>query len=61
MVINALEVLISAGCLFSYATSVGLLTLLSVPLFGGLVWRYHRRIMAGQREVMAASARTESN
>ena len=61
VVINALVVLISAGYIFTYAVPVGLLTLLSIPLFAGLVWRYHGRIMAGQREAMAASARTESN
>jgi ATP-binding cassette, subfamily C, bacteriocin exporter len=61
VVINALVVLISAGYIFTYSVWVGLLALLSIPLFGGLVWRYHRRIMEGQREVMAASARNESN
>ena len=61
VIINALVVLISAGYIFTYAVPVGLLTLLSIPLFAGLVWRYHRRIIDGQREVMAASARTESN
>ncbi|MEZ0487347.1 peptidase domain-containing ABC transporter [Fibrella aquatica] len=61
VIINALVVLISAGYIFTYAVPVGLLTLLSIPLFAALVWRYHRRIINGQREVMAASARTESN
>lgn len=61
VVINALVVLVSVGYLFTYSVWVGLLSLLSIPLYGGLVWRYHRRIMEGQRNVMAASAHTESS
>lgn len=61
VVINALVVLISAGYIFTYTVPVGLFTLLSIPLFAALVWWYHRRIIDGQREVMAASASTESN
>ena len=61
VVINGLVVLVSAGYLFTYSVWIGLLSVVSIPLFGALVWRYHGRIMAGQRHVMAASARTESN
>ncbi|GAB4016123.1 peptidase domain-containing ABC transporter [Spirosoma migulaei] len=61
VVINALVVLVSAGYLFTYSVWIGLLSLLSIPLYGGLVWLYHQRIIDGQREVMAASAHTESN
>lgn len=61
VVINTLVVLVSAGYLFTYSIWIGLLSLLSIPLYGGLVWQYHQRIMDGQREVMAASAHTESN
>ncbi|GAB2581687.1 peptidase domain-containing ABC transporter [Spirosoma areae] len=61
VVINALVVLVSAGYLFTYSIWVGVLSLASIPLYGGLVWRYHRCIIDGQREVMAASAHTESN
>ncbi|WP_080057767.1 peptidase domain-containing ABC transporter [Spirosoma aerolatum] len=61
VVINALVVLVSAGYLFTYSVWVGLLALVSIPLYGGLVWLYHTRIIHSQREVMAASAHTESN
>ena len=61
VVINTLVVLVSVGYLFTYSVWVGLLSVASIPLYGGLVWRYHRRIIDGQRNVMAASAHTESN
>ncbi|WP_338870400.1 peptidase domain-containing ABC transporter [Spirosoma sp. SC4-14] len=61
VVINALVVLVSAGYLFTYSVWIGLLALLSIPLYGGLVWLYHTRIIHNQREVMTASAHTESN
>ncbi|MCX6215432.1 peptidase domain-containing ABC transporter [Spirosoma sp.] len=61
VVINVLVVLVSAGYLFTFSVWIGLLSLLSIPLYGGLVWRYHQRIIDGQRLVMAASAHTESN
>ncbi|MFD2570639.1 peptidase domain-containing ABC transporter [Spirosoma soli] len=61
VVINTLVVLVSVGYLFTYSVWVGMLSLLSIPLYGGLVWRFHKRITNGQRDVMAASAHTESN
>lgn len=61
VVINTLVVLVSVGYLFTYSVWIGLLSLVSIPLYGGLVWRFHRPIIDGQRNVMAASARTESN
>ncbi len=61
VVINVLVVLVSAGYLFTYSIWIGLLSLISIPLYGSLVWTYHKRIINGQREVMATSAHTESN
>lgn len=61
IIINALVVLVSAGYLFTYSVWIGLLALISIPLYGGLVWLYHARIINTQREVMVASAHTESN
>ncbi|WP_097124628.1 ABC transporter transmembrane domain-containing protein [Spirosoma fluviale] len=61
VVINVLVVLVSVGYLFTFSGWIGLLSLVSIPLYGGLVWRYHQRIIDGQRQVMAASAHTESN
>ncbi|GAB2565305.1 ABC transporter transmembrane domain-containing protein [Spirosoma areae] len=61
VIIDTLVVLITAGVLFNYAWQIGLLALVSFPLFGWLIWRFNNRIIAGQREVMAAYARTESH
>ncbi|RCR70188.1 hypothetical protein DUE52_07435 [Larkinella punicea] len=61
VVIDTLVVLITAGVLFRYSWQIGLLSLLSFPLYGWLVWRFNGRIITGQREVMASYARTESH
>ncbi|MGF7215399.1 ATP-binding cassette subfamily B protein [Spirosoma lacussanchae] len=61
VVINALVLLVSAGYLFTYSAWIGLLSLVSIPLYGGLAWFFHKPILDGQRDVMAASAHTESN
>lgn len=61
VVIDTLVVLLTAGYLFTYSWQIGLLSLLSFPLFGWLVWRFNSRIISGQQNVMAAYARTESH
>ncbi|KAA9355156.1 peptidase domain-containing ABC transporter [Larkinella humicola] len=61
VVIDTLVVLITAGVLFRYSWQIGLLSLLSFPLYGWLVWRFNGLIITGQREVMASYARTESH
>lgn len=60
VLIDFLVVVISAVFVFMYSVEVGALTLVSLPFFGWLVWRYHRRIMHHQRAVMAGYARVES-
>jgi ATP-binding cassette, subfamily C, bacteriocin exporter len=60
VLIDLLAVVISAVFVFVYSVEVGALTLVSLPFFGWLVWRYHRRIMHHQRELMAGYARVES-
>ena len=61
VIIDTLVVLITAGVLFNYAWQIGLLALVSIPLFGWLIWRFNNRIIAGQRNVMGSYARTESH
>ena len=61
VIIDTLVVFITAGVLFNYAWQIGLLALVSFPLFGWLIWRFNNRIIAGQRNVMASYARTESH
>lgn len=54
-------IVLTAVFLFNYAWQIGLLALVSFPLFGWLIWRFNNRIIAGQRDVMASYARTESH
>lgn len=61
VVIDTLVVVLTAGYLFTYSWQIGLLSLLSFPLFGLLVWRFNSRIISGQQNVMASYARTESH
>ena len=61
VIIDVLVVLITAGVLFNYGWQIGLLALVSFPLFGWLIWRFNGRIIVGQRNVMASYARTESH
>ena len=61
VIIDTLVVVLTAVFLFNYAWQIGLLALVSFPLFGWLVWRFNGRIIAGQRDVMASYARTESH
>lgn len=60
MVIDVLVVLVSAGYIFFYSVSTGLIGLLSIPVFGLLAWRYNRKVIVAQREVMQSYAITES-
>ncbi|MDF7816132.1 peptidase domain-containing ABC transporter [Runella sp. MFBS21] len=60
VLIDFLVVIISAVFVFIYSVEVGIIILLSLPFFGWLVWKYHLRIMHGQRAVMAGYARVES-
>lgn len=59
-VIALLVSLVTAGALLAYSLPLGLTGLLSVPLFGGLAWRYGGHITHAQRELMGAYARAES-
>lgn len=60
VLIDALVVIISAVFVFVYSVEVGAITLLCLPFFGWLVWRYHGRIMHHQQALMAGYARVES-
>jgi ATP-binding cassette subfamily B protein len=60
IVIDVLVVLVSAGYIFFYSVSTGLLSLLSIPVFGLLAWRYSQKIIVAQRELMQSYAATES-
>lgn len=60
IIIDVLIAFTSAGYIFFYSLSTALLSLLSIPLFGLLAWRYNSKIIVAQRETMQTYAATES-
>jgi ATP-binding cassette subfamily B protein len=60
VIIDVLVVLISAAYIFAYSVSTGLLSLLSIPVFGLLAWRFNHRVIVAQHHVMQSYAATES-
>lgn len=61
VVIDVLVLLVSAVFIFSYSVTIGCVALLSVPLFGFLIWRYNDLIIKHQKAVMSQYANTESH
>jgi ATP-binding cassette subfamily B protein len=60
-VIDSIVVLVSLSFLFFYDIESGFLALGSLPIFALLFYRYNRKIITAQREVMKAYAVNESN
>ncbi len=60
IVIDVLIIVSSLGYIFMLSVSTGLISLLSIPVFGLLAWKYNRIIIEKQREVMQTYASTES-
>jgi ATP-binding cassette, subfamily C, bacteriocin exporter len=61
VILNTLVALLSTIYIFTYSEIIGGISLLSIPLFVFLVWRFNKPIIEGQKGVMSAYARTESN
>lgn len=61
VMIDVLMIFIAAGAIFSYNKQIGLVTLAWIPVFVGVVYAFHAKILAGQRAVMSAYALNESN
>jgi len=59
--IDVLVVLISLVILFFYSKEVAFFTLLTLPVFFILVYRWNSKIISSQREVMSKYAHSESN
>ncbi|MCF6279696.1 MAG: peptidase domain-containing ABC transporter [Flavobacteriaceae bacterium] len=60
-VIDSLVVLISFGYLFVYSWEIGVISLLSLPIYFLLIYRFNKRIIKAQKEVMQSYAFSESN
>jgi ATP-binding cassette subfamily B protein len=61
VLINLLVLIASSIYVFTISVSIGLVALASIPLFGGLVWFFNKKIIRQQKEVMASYAQNESN
>ncbi len=61
VVIDVLVLLVSAIFIFTYSVVIACVALLSIPLFGFLIWRYNDRIISHQKAVMKQYASTESH
>ena len=59
--IDLLTVLVSCGFLLHYSWQVGLGTLIIIPFYFALLYRFHKPISEAQRSVMTAYAHNESN
>lgn len=60
-VIDLLVVLVSFGFLFSYSWQVGLISLISLPIYFLIIYRFNAKIIKSQKEVMQSYALSESN
>lgn len=61
VVIDILVTLTSLGLIFIYSWQAALIVLLSLPLYGILLYRFNQPIIQSQKEVMSAYALNESN
>jgi ATP-binding cassette subfamily B protein len=59
IIIDVLVVLVSSGYIFAYSVSTGVFSLLSIPVFGLLAWRFNHRVIVAQRQVMQSYAANE--
>ncbi|MFY9153126.1 MAG: cysteine peptidase family C39 domain-containing protein [Prolixibacteraceae bacterium] len=60
VIIDFLIIVTSLVYIFSLSLSTGLISLSAIPVFGLLAWKYNRKVIAKQREVMQTYALTES-
>jgi len=60
-VINALVVLITLGFLFAYSWVVALCCVIVLPLYFGLIYKFNKPILSGQRKIMSSYALSQSN
>ena len=61
MAINILVVIISASFLFVYSWKIALIVFFTIPLFFFIIYRSNKKVIKGQKDVMAGYAQSESN
>ncbi|WP_397447184.1 peptidase domain-containing ABC transporter [Polaribacter sp. R77954] len=60
-VIDVLVVFVSFGFLFFYSWQVGIIALISIPIYFFIIYRFNSKIIKSQKEVMQSYALSESN
>lgn len=60
-VIDILIVLVSFGFLFFYSWRVGVIALISLPIYFFIIFKFNNKIIKSQKEVMQSYALSESN
>ncbi|WP_445748592.1 peptidase domain-containing ABC transporter [Polaribacter sp.] len=60
-VIDILVVIVSFGFLFFYSWQVGVIALISIPIYFLIIYRFNSKIITAQKEVMQGYALNESN
>lgn len=61
VVIDVLIVLVGSIFLFTYSIKIGLIAILSIPLFVFLIWRFNNQFIINQKKVMNQYAISESH
>lgn len=61
LMIDVLLLIIASIFILTYSWQLGIIALLSIPLYFLIVYFYHNRIVENQRKVMAAYAKNEAN
>lgn len=60
-IINVLVSIISLGFLFYYSWQIGVIALLSLPIYFGLIYSFNSKIITAQKEMMQGYAHSESH
>jgi len=61
IVIDILVVIVSFGFLFFYSWQVGIIAMISIPIYFFIIYRFNNNIIKAQKEVMQGYALNESN
>lgn len=61
LIIDILVTIISTVFLFSYSWQLGIICLLSIPVYFFIIYRNNKKILLSQKEIMQSSAINESN
>lgn len=61
VMIDVILITVSAIAIFSYSTFIGVMALIWLPLFGGITYFFHHRIIQNQQRVMIDYAHNEAH